>query len=531
MSVESSQKTASRWSIFILGAVIILLVPKLTSAQGLKLTLNNPSGNGFANHLAPQTPGLSIVFESLPLLKPPAKVSRKVYCSDDHSVVYINHKVGETQLLDPATFSLEQYLKYSSDALLEKTWRERSTQSLAKNQDGKEGGSLLQYEIPFKFPKLISSIIGEGGPSLQVNGYRRISFAGRSQWVDGLKSTATNRQSKFPSLTMEQKSAFTVNGKVGSKISVKVDENSQRQTDLENNIQIRYAGESDEIIQSVDLGNTNLSIGGANFVGYSQNIQGLFGIKAKAKVGGMDLTVITSQQKGATQKDRFLAGAKRQPIILRDYEYLPYTFFFLGKPIPVDGSGNPRSDDNSRFIRVEGFEAGDSVTKGDSIAYIDVYLRTSFVPDSFSFPTCLAAVDPNKLPIVDSAEITRGEWDFKRYRRLEPEKYFVEKKQFWIKLAYRLNPEDVLAVYMEIVRKDGTRDTIGKLNYDTTRGTDNNLDTTNVLKLIKDASPRTDFITWDYEWKNVYYLGATNIAREGFKLDIYKGSQKRKIFR
>ncbi len=508
ISVESSQKTASRWNSFILGAVIIFLVPKLTPAQGLKLELNNPSGNGFTDHLTPQAPGLSIVFESLPLLKPPAKVTRKVYSSDDHSAVYINHKVGETQLLDPATFSLDRYLKYSSEALLERTWKERSTQTLAKTDESKQGGSLLQYEIPFKFPKLISSIIGEGGPSLQVNGYRRISFAGRSQWIDGLKSTATNRQSKFPSLTMDQKSSFTVNGKVGSKISVKVDENSQRQTDLENNIQIRYAGEQDEIIQSVDLGNTNLSIGGANFVGYSQNIQGLFGIKAKAKVGGMDLTMITSQQKGATQKDRFLAGAKKVPTYIRDYDYLPNTFFYLGKPIPANAAGDTISF--SEF------------SPGDSIAYIEVYVRgSSFLSDSITNANCLAVVNPDSIPI-SNAEINRAEWDFGRFKLLGSDKYYVEKKQFWIKLNQRLSPDDVLAVYMEIVRKDSTRDTIGKLSYDTTL-LDASKDTTNVLKLVKDANPTSKYVTWDYEWKNVYWLGATNIDRDGFKLDIYKG--------
>ena len=523
MSVESSQKTASRWNSFILGAVIIFLVPKLALAQGVQLSLKNPSHNGFTNHLTPPTPGLSIVFESLPLLKPPAKVTRKVYCSEDHSAVYINHKVGETQLLDPASFDLERYLKYSSDALLEKTWKERSTQALAKTQDSKAGGSLLQYEIPFKFPKLISSIIGEGGPSLQVNGYRRISFAGRSQWIDGLKSTATNRQSKFPSLTMEQKSAFTVNGKVGSKISVKVDENSQRQSDLENRIQIRYTGEENEIIQSVDLGNTNLSIGGANFVGYSQNIQGLFGIKAKAKVGGLDLTVITSQQKGATQKDRFLAGAKREPIILRDYEYWPNTFFFLGRPIPVDSAtGMPRTDgkNNSRFIRIEGFGPQDSI-----ISYIDVYISNISLKDSTAFPYSLAVVNPDSLPDTSSADF--DEWEFNRFRRLESDKYFVEKNQFWIKLNQRLNPEDVLAVYVEVRQKSGSIDSIryiGKLDYDNTKDPDDSArDTTNILKLIKDYNPQPNYTTWNYEWKNVYYLGATNIDRDGFKLDIYKG--------
>ncbi len=507
MFSEFSKKTARGWSLYLAMAVVVLLFPQLSSGQGLIFSLHNPVNNGFAYELVPQAQGLSIVFESLPLLKSPAKVSRKVFCSEDHSEVYINHKVGDLQFAGPFTFSLDQYLKYSNEALLEKTWRDRNDKNLAQSQDAKTGGgSLLQYEIPFKFPKLISSIIGEGGPSLQVNGYRRISFAGRSQWVDGLQSTATNRQSKFPSLTMDQKSHFTINGKVGSKISVKVDEDSQRQTDLENRIIIRYNGEEDEIIQSVDLGNTNLNIGGSQFVGYSQNIQGLFGIKTKAKVGGMDLTLITSQQKGANKKDTFKAGAKKDPKFIRDFDYWPNTFFYLGKPTQVGDS-----------VTVQGFEAGDSIT------YIEAYISSyRFANDSITLPFCLATVDPAILP-VDPSDIELGEWEFNRFRRLEPGKFFVERTKFWIKLSQRLNPEDVLAVYVEVIKKDKSTYTIGQLDYPDQDTSATNLDTTNVLKLIKDNNPRADYKTWDYEWKNVYYLGSPNIDREGFKIDIYKG--------
>ncbi|MGH7274664.1 MAG: cell surface protein SprA, partial [Nitrospiria bacterium] len=81
-----------------------------------------------------------------------------------------------------------------------------------------------------------------------------------------------------------------------------------------------------------------------------------------------------------------------------------------------------------------------------------------------------------------------------------------------------------MAVYLEITRRDSTVYYMGKLDYDTTKDLyDSARDTTNVLKLIKDNSPLPTHQTWDYEWKNVYYLGATNIDRDGFKLDIYKG--------
>jgi len=136
-----------------------------------------------------------------------------------------------------------------------------------------------------------------------VSGYRRISFSGRSEWDSGIKSTAMVRQSKFPQLHMEQTSKFSITGTVGSKVTVKVDQDSQRDTELANRIEIRYKGEEDEIVQSVEMGNTNLSLPNTQFVGYSESVQGLFGIKATAKVGNLDITAITSPGKGVHRED------------------------------------------------------------------------------------------------------------------------------------------------------------------------------------------------------------------------------------
>jgi cell surface protein SprA len=43
------------------------------------------------------------------------------------------------------------------------------------------------------------------------------------------------------------------------------------------------------------------------------------------------------------------------------------------------------------------------------------------------------------------------------------------------------------------------------------------------LKLMKSEIPRPDDFTWEYEWRNVYYLHTTHINKEAFELDIYKG--------
>ena len=92
--------------------------------------------------------------------------------------------------------------------------------------------------------------------------------------------TPDYRQNKFPSLRMEQVSRFDITGTIGSKITVKVSQDSQTDIPLANRIQIRYKGDEDDILKTIEAGNTTLSLPNTKFVGYSSRIRGLFGLTA-----------------------------------------------------------------------------------------------------------------------------------------------------------------------------------------------------------------------------------------------------------
>lgn len=130
-----------------------------------------------------------------------------------------------------------------------------------------------------------------------MSGYHQITLSGRSQWDDRTE-TATYRQNKFPSLNMEQISRFDINGTIGSKITVSVSQDSKTDIPLANRIMLRYKGDEDDIIKTIEAGNTTLSLPNTQFVGYSTRIKGLFGIKSTAQIGGLELTAIASQEKG-----------------------------------------------------------------------------------------------------------------------------------------------------------------------------------------------------------------------------------------
>jgi hypothetical protein len=459
-------------------------------AVGLQIGLVEKDRNLVRFGYPPWENGLTISSDSIALLKTSnLRLKQSVLVEYKKGFVSISEKKGQYQLYKPLFLTLESYTSLSNRLRLDYEWRRNLNTHFLRSGPG--SGGLLEWEIPVKFPKMVSKIIGEGGPALKVQGYRKITFSGRSMWEDGLVNTATSRQSKFPSLQMEQYSSFKITGTIGSKITVQVDQDSRRHTDLENTIQLRYKGYDDEIIQSIEAGNTNLRVG-SGVVGYSERKQGLFGIKTTAKVGGWDLTMITSQDKGSTQKAEFSAGARTSTKIIRDYEYLERTFYWLGY------GGDFAEEDSIVEIRL--FKNNVSIssnTAEDPAPYGIAYVDPSRPQDSYP---------------EDSVYV--------RFKEIDQTEYFIQRNQHWIQFFTALGRQDILAVYYEVLRPDGSIDTVGFLEDSCTAEEG---EICYKLKLIKPETPKPNHYTWDYEWKNVYYLGSRSIERDGFHLDIYRG--------
>jgi len=504
--VQNKNKNTARRMVCSFGSAVLfflcsVLLESLCCSSVLAVRLEIPLEEKNRNlvcfgELNPPT-GLSICSDSIPLLRNTLTCTRTVQVDYEHQFVCINQKVGNYQLRKPLFITLPTFTLVTNQLQTNLAWRDNLSSHFMTSAG--QSKSLFQWEIPVKFPKVVSRIIGEGGPGLKVSGYRRISFSGRSTWEEGLVNTATSRQSKFPSLNMEQQSAFSITGTIGSKISVKVDQNSQRTSDLANTLQLRYQGEQDEIIQTVEAGNTNLSVGSGT-VGYGENKQGLFGIKTTAKIAGWNLTMITSQDKGSAEKAEFKAGAETKADIIRDYEYLERTFYYLGKP----DEGGHLSD----------------FASGDSIVEIKLFKSNTTINSNTAqnpSPFGIAYVNPQDT----LTSYPEGTFE-RRFQEINTDDYFVQREQHWIQFFRTPDRNDILATYY-IVRHSNpfSYDTVGFVRDSCTSAEG---EICMHLKLLKPDNPKPTDYTWEYEWKNVYFLNSKYIEREGFHLDIYKGN-------
>ncbi|MGB5138949.1 MAG: cell surface protein SprA [Candidatus Zixiibacteriota bacterium] len=371
--------------------------------------------------------------------------------------------------------------------------------AFARRAQGASGG-LLEFEIPIKTPRMIKSIIGEGGAGLKVNGYRKITFGGRSQWNDGEQVIAG--QSKFPSLQMEQISSFTINGTIGSKITVDVNQDSKRQESLANRIQLRYKGDEDDIIKTIELGNTNLALPSTRFSGYSQRIQGLFGVKTTAEIGGFRLTGIASQEKSSNKSASFKAGAESSSRIIRDWNYLDNQYFDLTRRDSVRSFADLLPGDSIINLKVYISYRDDQdqrIPKKTARMYVDPFDSTRYVDESFAG--------------------TVIEYGADRGQQQNPEDfYFLHRKSQYILFDQRIPEGKAVGVFLEYRRwnPDGTYQdiSVGDLGSDT--------NSVIILKAIRTNNPRPSFVTWDYVWRNVYDVGRVDDP-DGFNVAIYRG--------
>ena len=434
-----------------------------------------------AEPLGPPTPAPA------PGAQPGPRKLRKHTSAPEVNPWSLDLQLGEKTSRD--SLDLETYRAFRHNEAIARVWNDSVVTVLSRTDRQKQG----QLKISTELPSAVTSIVGEGGAGLKVSGYQRIAFQGRSQWTDGV-STATVKQNKFPSLKMEQINRFGVEGTVGSKITVSVDQDSRRTTDLENRIIVRYKSDEDDIIQSIDLGNTTIALSDSRFIGYSERIQGLFGIGMAGKVGAVDWKAIASQEKGNTSRARLTAGANESEIIIRDYQFDRYRFFDLGRT--GDTNYLAPGDVILEFFLYQSVAATNIDNSHNAFAFDDV-LRPSLSADSVEQRFELLDLGYEYELLGDSAS-----------------------GRYYIFFPTRLQniQNSMIAYYMVIRKANGAVVTFG----DRPSGVDVDWR----LQLLKRTNPKPTDPTWDAEWKNVYDLRVRNINYQDLDLDIFLGGVK-----
>ncbi|MCI0496280.1 cell surface protein SprA [candidate division KSB1 bacterium] len=441
---------------------------------------------------------MSMTGTSRPFLETyPGNFKRNVVIDSTASTITIEENIFDTPLHLPAKYPLKDYVNYCRQENNKLLWQSYKIKQMGGQKLDERGAGGLEIAIPVRIrSRAFQTIFGGDRVSLTVTGQININGGLRHE-KRSQAMIATTRGSNY-NFKMQQTQQFKVQGNVGDKVTVSVDQDSERPFDFENTVRLNYEGYDDEIIQSIQAGNISLSLPATRFVSFSAQNSGLFGIKSEAQIGNFHLTTIASQEKGENKSLKITGGAEEGENTIRDYSYMKGVYFFVDhiyreQYTKLDTTDWVRTyDPQKRITQFElyrsgtGYELKQGRIRGWAIA------------------------DHQQLAGKDT--LSPGEKERNFWIRLEQQKdYFLWDDQGKIKLYIPVSDDDMLAV----AYKTADGDSIGDVNFNPLT------QTTVYLKLLKPRNPRPSDSTWDLMLRNIYYLGGRNIEKEGFEVKIF----------
>ena len=363
-----------------------------------------------------------------------------------------------------------------------------------------------------------------GTASLTVNG--NVNLTGKLVFQDQELTRSNFRESQTTHFEFDETQQIVVQGKVGDRVNVDLNYNSERDFDFENNIKINYTGTEDEIVQKIEAGNISLSLPSTQFVTFSGQSKGLFGIKSLMKLGPVNITSIASIERTKKEKQKFEEGAEAQEQAIPDYQYRKNQYFFLDQlfrngGLILDEEGSPIVGQTG-ILSLPSFyplQKGKHLIGNVVIDEIEIFKSVGAAVGSGTIYG-LAYVDPIQNKVTgtwDEAEAeNRADTEGSFFTRLiRNQDYVVSEDLGYIRLTAPIQNE-ILAVSYSLVERGSSEivSTKGELSKSVAEG-----DTIH-LKLVKPLTPNPGHPTWPLAFKNVYYLGATNITPEGFEIQV-----------
>lgn len=208
--------------------------------------------------------------------------------------------------------SIREYYKEKSDAI-----------------DGKKDGSDLKKKdlLPRYYVNsgFFESIFGSNTIDVKPTGSVEMDLGIRYTKQDNPAFSPRNRSQT--SFDFNQRISMSLNGKVGTRLSVTANYDTQSTFSFQNNIKLEYTPDEDDIIQKIEVGNISMPLSNSLIRG----AQSLFGVKAKLQFGRTTVTGVFSEQKSQTRSVTAQGGGTIQDFEIFGLDYDSDRHFFLSQ--------------------------------------------------------------------------------------------------------------------------------------------------------------------------------------------------------
>lgn len=356
---------------------------------------------------------------------------------------------------------------------------------------------------------------------------------GTAELILGVRVNKTDN----PNIPVQQRTVATFNfdqniqmsllGKIGDKIQLNANFNTKAVFNFENQMNLKYEGNEDDILQVLEFGNVSLPLTGTLI----QGSQALFGVKNKLKFGKLEITSVFSQQQGQKQNIQVQGGAQvtKFEVACSNYEANRHYFvsdYFMNL-FDQANSSLPFVTSPVYITRMEVWVTN-RVNATENLRNIVgmVPLGEPSFPNTTVFPANEANpnFDPQTLDQNQIRDIT-SQYLFNQLkpgiqieklanaRLLAANEYSFDPVLGYISLNQSLNADEVLGVAYQY--------TVGGQTFQVGEfGTDIPAPKAICVKLLKASNLDVKQANWNWMMKNIYSIGGYNLGQEDFTLNI-----------
>ncbi|MBQ5458609.1 MAG: cell surface protein SprA, partial [Bacteroidales bacterium] len=473
----------------------------------------------------------------------PSNVSTSVEYDPETDSYNFQKNVDGMPIGTPYNMPFDDYVNYNFEKAMNSYWHQRAKKNREQNQE-MNTNLIPHLEVG---GEIFDRIFGGNVIDIKPQGSAELTL--------GLEYTRTDnpaldsKQQRQVNLDFDEKIQMNVVGQIGTKMKVNISYDTEASFDFENNVKLEYTGDDDDIIQKIEAGNVSLPLTGTLI----QGSQSLFGVKTELKFGKLTLTGLLSQKKSETSTINVEGGSTTKEFEIKADNYEENKHFFLSHyfkenydrsmtnlPVIMGGVTINRVEvwvtnktgnyTDARNI-VALVDLGESNSNDIQSMYVSSSLHNNTTVPPYNDVNILGnlAQDYPEIRDINTVSSTlqnlqmSGGTDFEKIesaRKLNPSEYTLNAQLGYISLNSKLNADQVLAVAYEYT-VNGEVFTVGEFSNSAIAAPQ-----TLIVKLIKGTSFTPSKKNWDLMMKNIYNIGAYQITREDFTVDILYTNDK-----
>lgn len=465
----------------------------------------------------------------------PSSVEQTIVYDPETGTYVFTEKIGNgLDYRSPSMMTFDEYIEYERQKSLQENWKERIDQQTAENQP---------FEFPIKIDsKAFENIFGSDQITIRPQGSVELTFGvNTSRYDNPILPVKQRRVTRFD---FQQQIQLNLVGQIGTRLKLGASYNTQAAFDFDNVTKLEYAGDEDQIIQKIELGQVALSLPTTLI----QGSQTLFGAKTQLKFGKTTFDLIGASSKGQRNEINISGKAQVQNFELEADNYEVNKHYFVNmyfhdhydeamSTLPIANTtinitrievwltNRTNYTENTRNIVAfsdlgEGVEDNCQGTPGtyqgefpDNEAN-GLYDYASNEPLVRGFNDAVGALESQVAspgPFQQAIHYEKVE----NARKLTEQEFSYNAQLGFISLNQPLNNDEVLAVAYEYTYRGKTYQ-VGEFSTDGVAGQQ-----ALILKLLKPTIINPQNKVWDLMMKNVYSIGAYQVDQEGFRMDIY----------